>query len=294
MSISPIQVACATMSFQVNGGAEIMSIDVSGIKEGQRKMWTIGDYPDIARTLTGVAETILEHAQAGPGTSLLDVATGAGNVAIPAALGGADVTGLDLTPRLLEVARERAVEMGARVSFIEGDAEELPFDSDSFDRVTSCFGVMFAPRQELAAAELARVARPGGKIVFTAWTPEGLNGRMFRTVGSYMPTPPPGIKPPVMWGEEDHVRSLFEPTGLELAFERHMVTFEHESATSWLEYNERVLGPTIMAKAALEPQGRWEALREELVKLYTDGNEAQDGTFRARAEYLLTVARVPA
>jgi SAM-dependent methyltransferase len=271
-----------------------MSIDVSGIKDGQRRMWTAGDYPDIARLLTGVAELILARADAGPGSSLLDVATGAGNVAIPAALGGASVTGLDLTPRLLEVARERAAEAGVEVSFIEGDAEALPFESDSFDRVTSCFGVMFAPRQELAAAELARVARPGATIVIAAWTPEGLNGRMFKTVGSYMPALPPGLRPPVMWGEEDHVRSLFEPVGAELAFERHMVTFEHESTGSWLEYNERVLGPTIMAKAALEPQGRWDGLREELIELYTEGNEAEDGTFRARAEYLLTVARMPA
>lgn len=271
-----------------------MSIDVSAIKDGQRKMWTAGDYPEIARMLTSAAEAILERAEAGPGMSLLDVATGAGNVAIPAALGGASVTGLDLTPKLLGVARERAAEAGVEVSFVEGDAEELPFESDSFDRVTSCFGVMFAPRQELAAAELARVARPGGAIVLAAWTPEGLNGQMFKTVGSYMPPLPPGLKPPVMWGREDHVRSLFEPTGAELTFERHMVTFEHESAVAWLEYNERVLGPTIMAKAALEPQGRWNALREELVELYTNGNEAKDGTFRARAEYLLAVARLPA
>lgn len=271
-----------------------MSIDVSAIKEGQRKMWTVGDYPDIARTLAGVAEEILARAGAGPGSSLLDVATGAGKVAIPAALGGANVTGLDLTPKLLEVARERATEAGVEVRFVEGDAEELPFESGSFDRVTSCFGVMFAPRQELAASELARVAGPGATIVVTAWTPEGLNGRMFKTVGSYMPPPPPGLNSPMMWGSEDHVRGLFEATGAELEFERHMVTFEHESPASWLEYNERVLGPTIMAKAALEPQGRWEALREELVELYTEGNEAQDGTFRARAEYLLTVARMPA
>jgi SAM-dependent methyltransferase len=271
-----------------------MDIDFGGIKDGQRRMWTIGDYPEIARTLTGVADVILDRADAGPGVSLLDVATGAGNVAIPAARGGASVTGLDLTPKLLEVARERAAEAGVEVSFIEGDAEELPFNNNSFDCVTSCFGVMFAPRQQVAAAELARVARPGATIVVAAWTPEGLNGRMFRTVGSYMPPPPPELRPPVMWGDEGHVRSLFEPSGAELAFERHMVTFEHESAVGWLEYNERVLGPTIMARAALEPQGRWESLREELVKLYTDGNEATDGTFRARAEYLLTVARMPA
>lgn len=270
-----------------------MSIDVSGIKEGQRKMWTIGDYPDLARTLAGVAEVMLQRSEVSPGEELLDVATGAGNVAIPAAARGATVTGLDLTPRLLEVARERAAQAGVEVSFIEGDAEELPFEPDSFDRVTSCFGVMFAPRQQLAADELARVARPGATIAISAWTPEGLNGQMFRTMGSYMPPPPEGFVPPVMWGNENHVRSLLEPTGAQLAFERHMVTFEHESVDGWFEYNERVLGPTIMAKAMLEPQGKWDSLREELVKLYTDGNEAQDGTFRARAEYLLTIARMP-
>jgi ubiquinone/menaquinone biosynthesis C-methylase UbiE len=270
-----------------------MSIDVSGIKQGQRMMWTMGDYADIARTITGVAELVVEHAQPQPGQPLLDVATGSGNVAIPAALAGAQVTGLDLTPKLLDVARGRAAEAGVEITFVEGDAEELPFDDRSFDRVTSCFGVMFAPRQDVAAAELVRVARPGARIVVAAWTPEGLNGRMFKTVGSYMPPPPPELSPPVMWGNEDHVRSLFADTGAELAFERHMATFEHESAEGWFEYNERVLGPTIMAKAALEPQGKWDALRSELVQLYTDGNEAEDGTFRARVEYLLAVAQLP-
>jgi SAM-dependent methyltransferase len=270
-----------------------MTIDFSGIKEGQRRMWTVGDYPDIARSIAEVGETVVARAQAQPGMSLLDVATGTGNVAIPAALAGADVTGLDLTPKLLEVARERAAEAGAEVSFVEGDAEELPFEEDSFDRVTSCFGVMFAPRQEAAVAELARVARPGAKIVVTAWTPEGLNGRMFKAVGSYMPAPPEGLKPPIAWGEEQHVRSLFEPTGATLSFERLTVAFEHESPAAWLEYNERVLGPTILAKSVLEPQGKWDELREELLDLYTTADEGKDVAFRVQAEYLLTVAQMP-
>ena len=271
-----------------------MSIDVSGIKEGQRMMWTIGDYPDIARTIAGVAELVVERAQAEPAAPLLDVATGSGNVAIPAALAGAQVTGLDLTPKLLDVARQRAAEAGVEITFVEGDAEELPFDDRSFDRVTSCFGVMFAPRQDVAAAELVRVARPGARIVVAAWTPEGLNGQMFKTVGSYMPPPPPELKPPVMWGTEQRVGELFADSGAELSFERHEVTFEHASPESWLEYNERVLGPAIMAKSALEPQGKWEALRGDLLGLYSDNNEADDGSFRARAEYLLTVAQLPA
>ena len=117
---------------------------------------------------------------------------------------------------------------------------------------------------------------------------------MFKTIGSYMNPPPPGVDPPIMWGREDHVRTLFAPTGAELAFERLTVTLEHESVEGWLGYNERVLGPTILARAALEPQGRWEELRSELIGLYSAANEADDGSFRARAEYLLSSVRLPA
>jgi SAM-dependent methyltransferase len=271
-----------------------MSIDVSGIKAGQKMMWSVGDYPEIARRIEEVADVLVAEVGAAAGLEMLDVATGSGNVAIPAARAGANVTGLDLTPELLVVARARAAEAGVDVNFIEGDAEELPFESDSFDIVTSCFGVMFAPRHEQAAGELMRVARPGSTIGIAAWTPEGLNGRMFGTVGSYMPPPPAELKPPVMWGTEDHVRSLFAEGGAALSFERRTVTFSHDSPESWVEYNERILGPAIMAKAALEPQGRYDELRTELIGLYSDANEAVDGTFRANAEYLLTIARVPA
>jgi ubiquinone/menaquinone biosynthesis C-methylase UbiE len=271
-----------------------MSIDVSGIKEGQRKMWSSGDYPDLARMIEEVADVLVERVGAGPGEALLDVATGSGNVAIPAAAAGASVTGLDLTPELLEVARRRARDAGVEVRWIEGDAEALPFADGTFDRVTSCFGVMFAPRHGHAASELARVARPGAKLALTAWTPEGMNGQMFKMIGSYMPAPPDELGSPLQWGEEDHVRSLFHDSGAELSFERRMVTFTHDSPETWVEYNERVLGPTIMIKAALEPQGKWDELRTELVEFYRDRNEAAAGAFSAPAEYLLTVAQMPA
>jgi SAM-dependent methyltransferase len=270
-----------------------VSIDLSGIKQGQKMMWSTGNYPEVARRIEGVAELLVERVGAAPGLEILDVATGSGNVALAAAMRGASVTGLDLTPELLEVARRRAADADVDVRFIEGDAEELPFQSDSFDRVTSCFGVMFAPRHEQAASELMRVVRPGGMIAFTAWTPEGLIGGTFKAVGGYMPPPPPELKPPVTWGNEDHVRDLLGDSGVELSFERRSVTFKHDSPESWLEYDERILGPAIMAKAALEPQGRYEELREDLLRLYRTANESDDGTFRAQAEYLLTVAETP-
>jgi SAM-dependent methyltransferase len=270
-----------------------MSIDVSGIKQGQRTMWAAGDYPDIAKHIVSVSGELVELVGAGPGTKLLDVATGSGNLAILAAEAGAVVTGLDLTPELLEVARARAAQAGVEIDFVEGDAEALPFADGSFDRVTSCFGVMFAPLHEQAAAELVRVASRGARIGVAAWTPEGLNGRMFRTVGSYMPAPPPELEPPVMWGSEEHVRGLFEGTGAELSFQRRTVTFTADSVEAWIDYNERVLGPSIMAKAALEPQGRYGELRAELVGLYSEANQATDGSLLVEAEYLLSLARLP-
>jgi SAM-dependent methyltransferase len=271
-----------------------MSVDIEGFKEGQRNIWSAGDYPDVAQTIEEVAHVLLDGADVGAGQELLDVATGTGNVAIPAAVRGAEVTGLDLTPKLLEVARERAAQAGVEVRFVEGDAEQLPFPEDSFDRVTSCFGVIFAPRHDVAAGELARVARPGARIAVTGWTPEGITGDLFKTIGAYMPPPPPELATPMRWGEEDHLRSLFAGTGADLAFERRSVAFTHESPESWVAYYERVLGPVIMAKAALAPQGKWEQLRADLIRLYSEANEAEDGSFRAPAEYLLTVARMPA
>lgn len=270
-----------------------MSIDVSGIKEGQKAMWTAGDYGEVAQRIVPVGEYVAQRAGAGAGVELLDVATGTGNVSLPAAQAGAKVTGLDLTPKLLQEQGARAAAAGVEIELVEGDAEELPFAEASFDRVTSCFGVMFAPRQAIAAAELIRVARPGGRIVVAAWTPSGMVGRMFRASAPYMPPPPEGFVPPVMWGEEGHVRGLFEDSGAELTFELRTITFEGDSVEAWVEKDERILGPSVMAKAALEQQGRYDELRRDISDLYEEFNEAADGSFRAPAEYLITVAELP-
>jgi len=271
-----------------------MGIDVEGFKQGQRAMWTAGDYAEVAQRIAEVGEYVARRAGAGPGVELLDVATGSGNVSIPAARAGAKVTALDLTPKLLEVQAERAREAGVEVQLVEGDAEELPFAAASFDRVTSCFGVMFAPRQQVAAGELLRVVRPGGEIVVAAWTPESIVGRLFRVTASYMPPPPEGLQPPVLWGVEEHVRGLLGAEGVELSFERREVVFEGESVEGWIDRDERILGPAVMAKAMLEQQGRYEEYRRELVELHQQVNEAPGGGFRAAAEYLVTVARAPA
>jgi SAM-dependent methyltransferase len=273
-----------------------MALDVDEFKQGQRSTWAAGDYPDVARTIEPAALTLLERLGVEEGMDMLDVATGTGNVAIPAASAGARVSGLDLTPSLLEVARERAEQAGVQVSWLEGDAEQLPFAEDSFDRVSSCFGVIFAPRHRVAASELVRVTRPGGRVAVAAWTPEGLQGGFFTAVGSYMPPPPPELVSPLRWGDEEYVRSLFADAdaGAEITHERATVTFEGESTDAFVGYLERTLGPLARAKPVLQEQGRWEQLRAELVELYEEGNEARDGSLRVQGEYLITVARLPA
>lgn len=258
----------------------------------QRAVWTAGDWPGFAPRIQEVSDRTVETIGVGEGHDYLDVATGSGNAAEAAARRGARVTGLDLVPELIDAARARFESAGLEGEFVVGDAGDLPFDDNSFDRVTSIFGVMFAPRQEAAAAELVRIARPGAIIGVAAWTPTGEIGRMFKTLAERMPPPPPEFVPPAMWGDEDHVRGLFSGTGAELGFEKRMATFEFDSPQQWLEYTEENLGPVVIAKAVLEPEGKWEAVRADLVELQESSNEADDGSLRNQGEYLLTTVTV--
>lgn len=258
------------------------------MSERQRAVWSSGDWPTFAPIIQGVADEVVEAVGVSEGDDYLDVATGSGNAAIAGAQRGAKVTGLDIVPELVDAARARFAAAGFEAEFVVGNAEELPFEDASFDCVTSVFGAMFAPRHEVAAAELARVARPGATIAVTAWTPEGLNGQMFGVLGKHMPPPPDGFVPPVMWGNEEHARDIFSGPGLEVSCEKRMATLEFESAEGWMDYCEQNLGPIVTARAILEPQGKWAPVRAELSDLEHGFNEADDGSMRARAEYLLT------
>ncbi len=255
---------------------------------GPPPVWALGDYPDLAKTIEDVSQGVVDEVGAVSGQDFLDVATGSGNAALAAARAGAKVTGLDLTPDLLVAARERAAAEGLDITFEEGDAERLPYPDANFDRVVSVFGAMFAPDQEAAAAELLRVRRPDGVLAVTAWTPEGLNGQMFGALGKHMPPPPEGFRPPILWGDEDHVRQLFADAD-SIRCEKRVAedSARAESVDSWLDYMETVLGPMVLAKQALGE--RWSEARADLHALYEQHNEADDGTFRARPEYLLAV-----
>jgi SAM-dependent methyltransferase len=266
---------------------------VALLKEAQRAIWADGDYAAVARLMDEVPPA---HMLAAVGVDaqhrVLDVATGTGNVALHAVRSGAQVTGLDLTPELLDVAAVRAAALGAEVEWVQGDAEALPFPDRSFDRVLSAFGVQFAPRHEITARELVRVCRPGGAIALANWTPEGIVGQMFALLSRYLPAPPEFASPPPLWGSEQHVRELFATLDVGLEFERAVTPSTFGSAEELMEFYETNYGPTIRAKSALESDGRWGECRGELVDLFRSQNRSTDeAELRIEAEYLLIVAR---
>ncbi len=267
-----------------------MSDELAGLKAIQRAIWSAGDYDSIAELFWDVGAVVAASAAIAPGMRVLDVATGTGNAAIQAAEAGAEVVGLDLTPELFDDARRREALAEVSVDWVEGDAEALPFDDASFDRVVSTFGVMFAPRHAVAAAELVRACRPGGMIVLANWTPDGFFGQLIATLAGYLPTPPPIASRPTLWGDEAHVRGLLGGQVL-LAMERRTVDFDFPSPADMLAGLQARFGPLILAQRLLEP-ARYDALVADLHAL-VEGRNAGDGEVRIASEYLLVVGLKP-
>jgi SAM-dependent methyltransferase len=260
---------------------------IDQLKAAHRATWDSGDYTDVAdRFVIPVGRAAVEAANISPGTEVLDVAAGSGNAAIPAAHAGARVTALDLAPSLLEIGRRRAREAGVDVDFVEGDAEALPFDDESFDVALSVVGVQFAPRHEQAARELARVVRPGGRIVLCSWTPRGFIGQVLGTVAPRMPKLPEGASPPPLWGDEAHLRELFAEAGVRFEFGRRHAGFSCGSAAGFVDYMAHHYGPLLKARERLSQEGSWDELRRDLVALCERFNVFMDG-FCALSEYLL-------
>jgi SAM-dependent methyltransferase len=268
-----------------------MEASVEQFKERARTTWAAGDFDEISKQILGVGKNVVAHADIQPGMAVLDIACGTGNATIPAALSGGRCTGLDLTPELFDAARRNAAEAGVEIDWVQGDAEALPFDDGSFERVLSTFGIMFAPRHEVAAAELARVIAPGGTAVLACWGPYGLNGEMFPMIGKRMPAPPSYAQPPIRWGAEEHVHSLLDPLGLEVTTERHAVDFTGEDVEAIVSRMETYFGPWKMAQAALGDD--WADLRAELTALYERYGREDNGGIAATADYLLITARKP-
>jgi SAM-dependent methyltransferase len=262
------------------------------LKKAHRATWAAGDYAAVAEHIDEAPpRDLLDRIDIRPGEDVLDVATGTGNVALQAAAAGARVVGVDLTPELFVAARRRAAEQGVAVEWVEGDAEDLQFPDASFDHVLSVFGVQFAPRHGVAAAEMARVCRSGGTVGVVNWTPAGLIGELFTIMGGYLPAPPDFASPPPLWGSEAHVRSLFEGTDVELEFAYGSNPWRFASAEDWVAFLETHYGPTLKASERLEGEGRWEECRGEIVAMAERRNAASDGSLLLWAEYLVAIGR---
>jgi ubiquinone/menaquinone biosynthesis C-methylase UbiE len=264
----------------------------SGLAELKRRMklaWMAGDFGQIARLNERGGEEFVERLELKPGMRVLDVACGTGNTAIPAARKGAEVTGLDIAPNLLEQARQRAEQHALEIRFDEGDAEELPYDSASFDIVLSMFGAMFAPRPEQVAAELLRVCVPDGLIAMANWTPEGFVGKMFAVTSQHVP-PPPGVPAPVQWGSESVVRERFGSKATIGVTKREILFDTPQSPHEAVEFFRKYFGPTQVAFSRLDANGQ-EALARDLVQHWENHNEGDANRTIVRLEYLEVLAR---
>ena len=269
----------------------VETVAADPLTERVRATWTAGDFGRIARGYERGAGEFIGRLGMKVGDRVLDVATGTGNLAIPAARSGAFVTGVDIAPSLIEQAKVNAEQEGLEIRFDVGDAEELSYADGAFDTVVTMFGAMFAARPDRAAAELIRVTRSGGKIAMANWTPTGFIGQMFRTVARHVP-PPGGIPSPILWGSEIEVNARLRNGLRSLILTPRTITFEYPfSATETVNLFRQWYGPTVRAFASLDDNGQ-RALQADLEALWNDNNRATDGTTRVESEYLEVLAVV--
>jgi SAM-dependent methyltransferase len=266
--------------------------DIDTLKARLKATWMAGNYDFFSRFMESSAVEFLDRLGIAPGTSLLDVACGSGQLGLIAARRGARVTGIDIAPNSIAAARGRAASEGLKAAFDEGDAEDLPYRDGAFDVVATIYGAMFAPRPERVAAEMLRVCRPGGRIAMANWTKEGFIGKMFRTIAQYIA--PPGMPSPVLWGDETVVRERLGAGVSDLRLTRVVYQFNYPfSPADVVDFFRAHYGPTNRAFATLvesEADGAAEALRGALVDLWASHNLARnpDRTV-VDAEYLEVV-----
>jgi ubiquinone/menaquinone biosynthesis C-methylase UbiE len=267
------------------------NIDYAAIKKRQQGAWATGNYAVVGTTLQIVGETLCEALDLRSGSRVLDVCAGNGNATLAAAHRFADVTSTDYVPALLEAGRKRAEAEGLAVQFQEADVENLPFPDGSFDVVLSTFGVMFSPDQPKAAAELARVCKPGGKIGLASWTPEGFIGQMFKVIGKFVP-PPAGVKPPSLWGTQARLEELFG--GCKVQSTKQSFAFRYRSPQHFVEVFRTYYGPMNRTFAALDAEPEKQAaFGRELLELIERNNRSGDGTLVLPSEYLEAVIEKP-
>lgn len=264
---------------------------IEPIKAAMRAAWMAGDFGVVAKTISGSAEAFVGRLNVPATAKVLDVACGTGNLAIPLARHGCTVTGVDIASNLITQARERAAVEDVTAMFDEGDAEALPYYPETFDAVVTMFGAMFAPRPELVAAELARVLKPGGLLAMANWNPGSFTGLMFKTTSKHAP-PPPGVPPPVLWGDEATVRQRLEPYFSEIKTELIPIDFDLPvNPAGAVSFFRTYFGPTQMAFNRLDAAGQ-QAFAADLEGLWAGANVAPDPTTQTliRNEYLQVTA----
>jgi SAM-dependent methyltransferase len=266
----------------------LTTADLDQLKVRLKSTWMTGDYDVFARYMEKDAEVFYQRLGIKPGTRLLDVGCGAGQLALIAARAGAVVTGCDIATNWLEKAKLRAAAEGLDITFEEGDAEALSYEDAQFDAVASMFGAMFAPRPELVATELTRVCRPGGTIAMANWTPAGFIGQMFKIIAKHIA--PSGMPSPALWGDEATVRDRFRNGIATLKLTPRLYRFEYPfPPDAVVEFFRVNYGPMTRAFASLDSNGQ-RSLRSELVRLWAEHNTAAGDTTLVAAEYLEVVA----
>lgn len=269
-----------TQNIQHNNDAA----NFAAIKDKQQQMWASGDYAKVGTTLQITGELLCEAMDIRSGRSLLDVAAGNGNATLAAARRYCKVTSTDYVPALLDQSQTRAQAEGLAVEYQQADAENLPFAAGQFDYVVSTFGVMFAPNQTQAAAELLRVCKSGGKIGLANWTPDGFIGRLFKIVGKYV-APPAGVNSPALWGTEVFIRENFGPHATNIEIQPRQFTFRYLSADHWIEVFRTYYGPTHKVFNTLSGDAQV-SFADDIRALIAEFNRADDGTLVVKSDYL--------
>ncbi|MBE0660752.1 MAG: class I SAM-dependent methyltransferase [Bryobacteraceae bacterium] len=259
------------------------------LKARLRTIWMAGDYDYFSRYMEQSAIEFLDRIKVPMGSLLLDVACGSGQLALVASRRGIPSMGVDIAANAIRAARGRAVHEGLEAWFQEGDAESLPCEDASFDVVASLFGAMFAPRPDLVASEMMRVARPGGMIAMANWTAEGFIGKMFKVIARFIA--PPGMPSPVLWGDEETVRARFGTGVSDLRMTRVTYTFDYPfGPAEVVEFFRKYYGPMNQTFASLSDSGQM-ALREELTELWSGHNTSGSRRTTVSSEYLQIVAK---
>ncbi|HVB39989.1 MAG TPA: methyltransferase domain-containing protein [Terriglobales bacterium] len=263
-----------------------------------RALWQKGDFSEIAAFLRQSGEALVESLSIVPPLRAMDLGCGDGTTALPLARLGADVTGIDLTPSLVEAGNRRAAEAGlTRLKFYEGDACELHgVEDDTFDLSLSVFGAMFAPRPFDVAREMVRVTKPGGRVVMGNWIPGDPTfvSELLKVSSAFTPPPPEGFISPMTWGVESHIIERFGAAGvaqenISMVKDTYYIAHPEKTPADFIDLFERFYGPTMVAVEAAQKAGKAQLLHDQLVELANVHNKSQAGTFIPAAFMRVTV-----